>query len=292
MDAPARYQIAHRALDGAHALHPAQPGERGRDHHHAKMAFAARIVPGVPGMRRAFVDHLDPLGGKRRDDAPVYLVADRSQLRLPHAPRPRYIGQTMASAPSPRRERLAGRCPAPDDRGCEAGGCDRPGEFKAPRDNRGGAGKDWRWLCLDHVRAFNTAYNYFDGMSPDAISAAQSPNPSWDRATRAFASNGYADRLRFDDNLEMIRLRFGARAFEEARARNGRPIAPADHKALTELDLDGRATHADIRRRYAELVRRFHPDRNGGDRAHEARLRRVIDAYTHLRTSAAFAATA
>ena len=193
---------------------------------------------------------------------------------------------------APRRERLNGRVPHAEPQVCEAEGCPAEGEFKAPRDNRGGTGKEWRWLCLDHVRAFNRAYNYFDGMSPDEISDAQSPYPAWDRATKAFASNGYADRLNFEDNAELIRLRFGARAFEAHKASTGKPIHPADRRALEALDLDGRARHSDIRKRYAELVRRFHPDRNGGDRTHEARLRAVIDAYTHLKSSAAFAASA
>ncbi len=191
----------------------------------------------------------------------------------------------------PRAERLNGRVPHAEPIACEAEGCTDPGEFKAPRDNRGG-GREWRWLCLDHVRKFNGAYNYFDGMSTDEISDAQSPYPAWERATRAFATNGYADKLNFEDNAELIKLRFGARAFEEARARNGSPISPADRKALAALELDGCATNEQIRKRYAELVRRFHPDRNGGDRAHEGRLRAVIDAYTQLKTSAAFAAAA
>lgn len=199
----------------------------------------------------------------------------------------------MPEARPARHERLNGRVPHADNRPCEGGGsCAEPGEFKAPRDNRGGNGANWRWLCLQHVRAFNTAYNYFDGMSPDDIEAAQSPNPSWDRATRAFASNGYADRLRFEDAEDLIRTRFGARAFEEPRGAGGKPISPADRRALETLELDGRATHADIRRRYTELVRRLHPDRNGGERTHEGRLQRVIEAYTQLKTSAAFAATA
>ncbi len=44
-----------------------------------------------------------------------------------------------------------------------------------------------------------------------------------------------------------------------------------------------------LRRRYSELVRRYHPDRNGGDRAHEAKLTAVVDAYQVLRKSAALA---
>lgn len=44
-----------------------------------------------------------------------------------------------------------------------------------------------------------------------------------------------------------------------------------------------------LRKRYSELVRSYHPDRNGGDRGHEARLAEVIDAYTLLKGSRAFA---
>ena len=44
-----------------------------------------------------------------------------------------------------------------------------------------------------------------------------------------------------------------------------------------------------LRQRYSELVRRFHPDRNGGDRSHEAVLQRVVEAYQLLRKAPAFA---
>ena len=42
-----------------------------------------------------------------------------------------------------------------------------------------------------------------------------------------------------------------------------------------------------LRRRYSALVRRYHPDRNGGDRKFEGRLNRVVEAYQLLRKSAA-----
>ena len=41
--------------------------------------------------------------------------------------------------------------------------------------------------------------------------------------------------------------------------------------------------------RYSQLVRRYHPDRNGGDRSQEARLGAVIDAWQLLKTARAFA---
>ena len=51
------------------------------------------------------------------------------------------------------------------------------------------------------------------------------------------------------------------------------------------IDADLRA----VRGRYSELVRKFHPDRNGGDRSHERALQAVIEAYQQLRRAPAFA---
>jgi curved DNA-binding protein CbpA len=53
------------------------------------------------------------------------------------------------------------------------------------------------------------------------------------------------------------------------------------------LDLD--ADRMALRRRYSDLVRQYHPDRNGGDRSHEGALQKVIEAYQQLKSSPAFA---
>ena len=164
---------------------------------------------------------------------------------------------------------------------CAEPGCREAGEFQAPLRGPGAAGQ-WRWLCLDHVRQFNAKYNFFNGMTPDEIAAAQSPHPSWERTTRAFASNAYADTLGDPHGL--------FRDARRPRTPRGRPLDTADTRALTVLGLDATAALKDIRRRYTELVRRYHPDRNGGDRSQEGKLQDVIQAYTHLRKAPAFAA--
>ena len=176
---------------------------------------------------------------------------------------------------------------------CEAPGCDAPGEFRAPpedaRDMLREQPRGWRWLCLDHVRAFNARYNYFSGMSTDEIEAEQRPMAGWERETRAFAANGsppprWAD---FADPLDAIGARFQARR-AEARA-DGRPLSGDDRKALQVLGLGMDADRRALRQRYADLVRRYHPDRNGGDRSHETALREVIAAYATLKSAPAFA---
>ena len=67
------------------------------------------------------------------------------------------------------------------------------------------------------------------------------------------------------------------------------PLSDADRRALKTLGLDADADRRSLRQRYSELVRRYHPDRNGGDRAHEKKLQQVIDAYTLLKKAPAFA---
>jgi hypothetical protein len=178
---------------------------------------------------------------------------------------------------------------------CQAPGCIEPGQFRAP--GLHGAGFDGpgesRWFCLDHVREFNAAYNWFAGMSAEEIVAAQHPAAGWadsstTRAFRADAGIGGTPRWAdFADPLDAI----GARASDIRRRAHGRAQAsrftPGEQDALATMDLTGDIDRTALRRRYSELVRRYHPDRNGGDRRHEARLTRVVEAYQLLRKSAA-----
>ena len=60
-------------------------------------------------------------------------------------------------------------------------------------------------------------------------------------------------------------------------------------RALDVLGLADDADRRALRERYAALVRRFHPDRNGGDRSQEARLQAVVEAYEVLRRAPGFA---
>jgi DnaJ-class molecular chaperone len=50
------------------------------------------------------------------------------------------------------------------------------------------------------------------------------------------------------------------------------------------LGLDGTATPAEVKARYKLLVKRHHPDANGGDRSLEERLREIIQAYSYLKS--------
>ena len=176
---------------------------------------------------------------------------------------------------------------------CAEPGCDAPGEFRAPFPGTVSSGegpRQHRWLCLDHVRAFNAGYNFFSGMTPEEIHDAQRPYAGWERETRAFASSGadapprWAD---FADPLEAISAR--ARARRPAQRKDGRAVTPDERKALDVLGLPLDSDRSMLRSRYSALVREYHPDRNGGDRSFEKQLQKVVEAYQLLRKAAAFA---
>lgn len=188
----------------------------------------------------------------------------------------------MSDQPRP-RPRFHGRVDLPEGTPCGHPGCDQPAEFRAPASNRvAGHVGGWQWLCLEHVRAFNAGYNFFDGMSPDAISEAQSPMAGWAHVVHDI--NGY----KFNDPLNALHGKFGKDAFAGRRTKAGVVLAEADVRALKVLGLDAAASFVAIKRAYKALVRQFHPDTNGGDRSHERRLQDVVQAYTHLRSAPAF----
>ena len=178
-------------------------------------------------------------------------------------------------------------------RSCAVIGCDQPGEYRAPGERAPGfdGPGEWRWMCLDHVRQFNSSYDWFEGMTADEILEAQSPISGWRSETRAYRADAgavprWAD---FDDPLDAI----GARAADIRRRAAGRQelvrFTPKERSALEVMGLGPQTDLHTLRKRYSVLVRRYHPDRNGGDRTHEGRLRLVLEAYQLLKKARAFA---
>lgn len=187
----------------------------------------------------------------------------------------------------PKDERpLRDACPS-----CEWNGCCEPGLYPAPK-GRGREGQYFRF-CLEHVRQYNKSYNYFEGLSDEALQQHLKDDiighrPTWAMGGRNSKSAGAAgpERNRFahafdvHDPFEM----FSAdRMASEPDARGERPLMNAERKCLAQLDLEGRASKTEIRARFKELVMRHHPDHNGGDRSSEDKLREVIQAYNYLR---------
>lgn len=177
---------------------------------------------------------------------------------------------------------------------CEWEGCDAAATHRAPK-GRGREGQ-FHHFCLDHVRLYNKSYNYFSGMPEEAVTdfqkdATTGHRPTWGMGLNPDSQTG---RARADDfavpknwtrRSGSPRLQFGRNRAQAARAEPVRRAKPLEKKALDTLGLPETATGEEIRARYKDLVKRHHPDANGGDRSQEARLQEIIQAHKLLRSA-------
>ena len=181
--------------------------------------------------------------------------------------------------------------PAAPPHMCEMRGCTAAGTHRAPKGRN--LENEYFWFCLDHVRLYNKSYNYFSGMNDAAVQAFQKESIVGHRPTWQMGVNGKstdaprsAGRARpgwpggAADPFRLFGEGFQTRGPEPER----RKIHNMQAKSLTTLGLDMTATAEEIKARYKLLVKRHHPDANGGDRSLEDRLREVIQAYSYLKS--------
>lgn len=169
-------------------------------------------------------------------------------------------------------------------RGCDAPGCRERAQLSLARSPR--EVSERVWLCVAHATEHNARWNYFDGLSEEEADAQRQAAFYGDRPTWSFAKN---ERARTTANakgpadfLDPFGFFAGARPRPEEQAA-ARRLPRLQAKAFETLGLAPTATAQDIRRRYAELVRRYHPDANGGDRGAEAQLTEVVRAHQLLK---------
>ncbi len=178
---------------------------------------------------------------------------------------------------------------------CDWAGCEAAGTHPAPK-GRGHEGQ-YHHFCIDHVRLYNKSYNYFSGLPDDAVanwqkSAATGHRPTWTMGSNPDAAEKPAGGGDFEIPRTWTRrsgdprIQFGRAARFRAEYR-APPVRrkPLEKKALDTLGLPETAESDAIRTRYKDLVKRHHPDANGGDRSSEGRLQEIIQAYKLLRAA-------
>jgi hypothetical protein len=202
-----------------------------------------------------------------------------------------------------RRQRARGFSGAFDtsQRSCEWPGCDGHAKYRAPHSPT--RLNDYRWFCLDHVRAYNAGWNFFAECSEAEIDAQFQSDRTWERPTwklgkgpkgpigahphaegNAWARWGFRDP--FEVLGEAATLNPGA-ASNENRPR--RRMSREEQRAMDTLGLPHQVEIlAEVRARYRELVKDLHPDMNGGHNPEPERLARVLRAWKVLRKSRNF----
>lgn len=269
-------------------------------HLHMIMSFASRLRPGMAGMGQAVITDLHLRAGKARTERHAHAIGARrgfvnrfdhllvrvkeglhSHIEMATAfnYRPKFVDIRVKKPASKQRAQM------PEPGVCAHTGCERVGECKAPK-SRDRMGEFWLF-CPEHASEYNNRWNYFQGMDEDELAAFEQSEWVGHRPTWAFrAGRGAREAAAFQANKARDRfgVLHGGKAgpdFEPRRPRIGR----VQKLAFEVLGLEDSADKSAVRIRYAELVKRYHPDSNGGDRTAEAHLHKVIRAYQVLKAA-------
>ena len=162
---------------------------------------------------------------------------------------------------------------------CEWTNCKESGKFKAPQEKDNS--KNYKWLCKEHIKLFNKNWNYFEGMSQDEIEDFLKSDLTWHRPTQKFASSDNFFNILWNNALS-DKFNF----FKQEKMANGfavRQLSEKDKDAFRIMELELNADWSIIQKKFKTLVKKFHPDRNAGNKRFEDKLKKITLAYSHLK---------
>ncbi|MFP4043301.1 MAG: J domain-containing protein [Rhodosalinus sp.] len=196
------------------------------------------------------------------------------------------ISVSAAKKKNPRGRRAMSGASETSTRVCDHEGCEEAGLYRAPK--APDVLDDFYWFCKQHVREYNTKWNFFEGTTEAELNAQMSNDKVWDRKTRDFRDPEARawSRLGIEDPHQV--LGDNATRNPGRRSGNGRRLPPTERKALEILDGRDDWSKAEIRKSYKALIKVLHPDMNGGDRSQEEQLQQVMWAWEQLKDSRHF----
>tara|TARA_B100000401_G_scaffold33610_1_gene20128 strand:- start:67 stop:594 length:528 start_codon:yes stop_codon:yes gene_type:complete len=164
---------------------------------------------------------------------------------------------------------------------CDWNNCFEIGEYRAPieKDNS----KNYRLLCLKHVKEFNQNWNYFAGMTDQQVVDFLKSDMTWHKQTQSFNSSDNFFKVLWNN---VLNDGINDKAFKD-HIYNNRNIkfTQSDIKAFSILGVKAGLKWDKIQQKFKKLVKKFHPDINAGDKKFEEKLKVITLAYTQLKNT-------
>ena len=157
-------------------------------------------------------------------------------------------------------------------RKCDHPGCNKDGEFKAPKDR---SLKDYYWFCLEHVQEYNSRWNYYtdDDSEPE--------HEAFRKKTRF---SGFHSKIKYkfgcdlDEELEFLH---GFSGYEKVS--DNVYFSREDRREMEHLELSAEEFNLDnLKKQYKKLAKACHPDLNPDDKEAEEKFKRLAAAYKKL----------
>ena len=164
---------------------------------------------------------------------------------------------------------------------CDWNNCFELGDYKAPieKDNS----KNYRLLCLKHIKEFNKNWNYFAGMNDAEVVDFLKSDITWHKPTQGFSSSDNFFKVLWNNTLND--------GFDDSKFKNHFESSKkfkfdhSDIKAFGILGISVGLKWDKIQKKFKKLVKKFHPDSNAGDKKFEEKLKVITLAYTQLKNT-------
>jgi hypothetical protein len=141
--------------------------------------------------------------------------------------------------------------------------------------------KNYRWLCEKHIVSFNKSWDYFDGMNQGEIEDFLKSDMTWHRPTQKFGSSDNFFNILWNNALN-DKFNFFKQE-KNTHSLNEKKLSEKDVDAFKIMELELNASWPIIQKKFKTLVKKFHPDKNSGNKQFEDKLKKITLAYSHLR---------
>ena len=133
-------------------------------------------------------------------------------------------------------------------RSCYNPDCKELGIYPAPKSKENL--REYLYFCINCIREFNKSWNYFEGLNEQELEIEIRKSTTWNRPSWKFGTKN----LNYD--FEKAFRQFN----EQKKLDENKNVSKKIKDAFNLLDLDLNSTPNEIKRRYKNLAKKWHPD--------------------------------
>lgn len=179
--------------------------------------------------------------------------------------------------------------PKAEGRQCDYPNCKQPANYRAPKSRQ--SNNEFYWFCLEHVRQYNEAWDFYAGMTLEEIEQMRDADMTWGRPTWPLnAKNKQAQQTKQEEAVRHAwqhfqeNVRSQKHQQQQQHSNTARQEFPLVYDALKVLGFrQNPIKFSLIKKQYIALAKQCHPDSRGGDTSAIEKLKVVNEAYALLR---------
>ncbi len=164
-------------------------------------------------------------------------------------------------------------------RKCDETDCNELGEFLAPKSPNS---SEKYLFCIKHIKSYNKRWNFFAGKSQDEIYDYQKNDLFEGKPTRPF-SNGSTSKIKFQFRFffdkQKLKFRKKRKRFEN---KENYSLNEQIENSLKTLNLQPNFNEKQLKIRYKQLVKKYHPDVKNNLDNKEKKMKEINKAYKIL----------